>query len=115
MNWFICLFLLLFSPAIWGQTVVSSVQEALSLARRSNPDLINARQNRLVQEQQRVVSQAALMPSARLFTNADYNYALPVQLVPAEFLGGRPGEIRSLRVGLPIFLTAGAEVSVHLL
>ena len=114
MNWFVCLSLLLFSPTVCGQTVVPSVQEALILARRSNPDLTNARQNRLVQEQQRAVSRAALMPSARLFTNADYNYALPVQLVPAEFLGGQPGEFRSLRFGLPFFLTAGAEVTVPL-
>lgn len=114
MNWYVCLSLLLFSPTVWGQTVISSVQEALILARRHNPDLSNARQNRLVQEQQRTVSRAALMPSVRLFTNADYNYALPVQLVPAEFLGGQPGEFRSLRFGLPFFLTAGAEVTVPL-
>lgn len=114
MNWYVCLSLLLFSPTVWAQTVLSSVQEALILARRHNPDLNNARQNRLAQEQERAISRAALLPSARLFSNADYNYALPVQLVPAEFLGGQPGEFRSLRFGLPYFLTAGAEVTVPL-
>lgn len=115
MNRFVLVILLLFSLPIGAQTVVSSVQDALTMARRSNPDLVNARQNRVVQDQQRAVNRAALLPSARLFTNFDYNYALPVQLVPAEFLGGQPGEFRSLRFGLPFFLTAGVEVNAPIL
>ena len=115
MNWSVFLTLLLFSLTANAQTVVSTVEEALALARRSNPDLANARQNRAVQDQQRAVVQASLLPSARLFTNFDYNYALPVQLVPAEFLGGRAGEFRSLRFGLPFVLAAGAEVNAPIL
>jgi outer membrane protein len=95
-----------------AQTVLSSVQEAMALARRANPDLTNARQNRLVQAQQQTASRASLLPQARLFTNFDYNYALPVQLVPAEFLGGKPGEFRTLQFGLPYVLAAGAEVTL---
>lgn len=102
---------LLVRSSVYGQTVIPSVQEAIILARRNNPELINARQNRKVQDQQRAAVRAGLRPTARLFTNFDYNYALPVQLVPAEFLGGRPGEFRELRFGLPFFLTAGAEVN----
>ena len=71
--------------------MVGTVQEALALARRNNPDLVNARQNRLVQDQQRAVAQASLLPQARFFTNFDYNFALPVQLVPAEFLVANRG------------------------
>ena len=115
MKRYVLLILLLFPPTVDAQTVVSNVQEALTLARRSNPDMVIARQNRTIQDQQRAVSRAVLRPSARLFTNFDYNYALPVQLVPAEFLGGRPGEFRSLRFGLPFFLTAGTEVNVPLI
>lgn len=115
MSRFVLFSLLLFALPIGAQTVVSSVQDALTMARRSNPDLVNARQNRVVQDQQRAVSRSALLPSARLFTNFDYNYALPVQLVPAEFLGGQPGEFRSLRFGLPFFLTAGVEVNAPIL
>lgn len=106
----------LFSLSASAQTVVSSVQEALALARRNNPELVNARQNRLVQAQQRTATRAALLPTARVFTNFDYNYALPVQLVPAEFLpGGRPGEFREFQFGLPFVLTAGAEVNAPIL
>ena len=115
MNRYVFFVLLFVSRAVDAQTVVSTVQEALTLARRSNPDLVNARQNRAVQDQQRAVVRASLLPSARLFTNFDYNYALPVQLVPAEFLGGRAGEFRSLRFGLPFVLAAGAEVNVPIL
>lgn len=105
----------LISLSARAQTVVLSVQEALSLARRNNPDLVNARQNRVVQDQQRAIGQAGLRPTARLFTNFDYNYALPVQLVPAEFVGGRKGEYQEFRFGLPFFLTAGAEVNAPIL
>ena len=68
----------------------------------------------MVQEQQWAAVRASLVPQARLFTNVDYNYALPVQLVPAEFLGGRPGEVREIRFGLPFFLPAGAEANVSI-
>ncbi|QIP15403.1 TolC family protein [Spirosoma aureum] len=112
MNRFALCGLLFFSLTVNAQTVVTTVQEALALARRNNPELINARQNRLAQAQQRSASQANLLPQARFFTNFDYNFALPVQLVPAEFLGGKPGEFRSLQFGLPYVLAAGAEVTV---
>jgi outer membrane protein TolC len=115
MNRYLYSILLLLSFKAGAQTRISTVQEALALARQRNPDLVNARQNRLIQDQQRTVAQASLRPTARLFTNFDYNYALPVQLVPAEFLGGRPGDFREFRFGLPFFLTGGAEVNVPIL
>lgn len=98
-----------------AQTVITTVQEALTTVRRHNPDLVNARQNQLVQAQQRTATKAVLLPQARLFTNFDYNYALPVSLVPAEFLGGKPGEFRTLQFGLPYVLAAGVEVTVPLI
>ncbi|GAA4447438.1 hypothetical protein GCM10023189_03870 [Nibrella saemangeumensis] len=98
-----------------AQTVVQSVQEAITLAQRNNPELVNARQNRALQDQQRVAARSALLPQARLFTNFDYNYALPTQLIPAEFIGGQAGEFRTVRFGLPFMLTAGAEVTAPLL
>ncbi|RCR69588.1 TolC family protein [Larkinella punicea] len=107
--------LLLASHEGGAQTVVRTVQEALQLARQQNPDLKIARQNRITQEQQRAATRAGLMPTARAFTNLDYNYALPTQLIPAEFLGGQPGEFRSLQFGVPFNLTAGVEVSMPLL
>ena len=112
MNRFVIIGLLLYSLTAPAQTVVATVQEALGLARRSSPELVTARQNRAVLGQQGIASRAVLRPQARFFTNFDYNYALPVQLVPAEFLGGQPGEFRTLQFGLPYVLTAGAEITV---
>ena len=97
------------SPA---QTVVSTVQEALALVRRNNPELINARQNRAIQGQQQMASRSVLLPQARFFTNFDYNYSLPVQLIPTELFGGPPGGYQSIQFGLPYVLAAGAEVTV---
>lgn len=115
MNRFLSFVLLLIGQAVSAQTVLTSVQEALALARRANPDLVSARQNRQIQAQQRTAVRASLLPAARFYTNFDYNYALPVQLVPAEFLGGRPGDFRELRFGLPFALTAGVEVTTPIL
>ncbi|GAB3949096.1 hypothetical protein GCM10028805_24900 [Spirosoma harenae] len=115
MNRFILITLFLYSLSAFptdAQTIVATVQEALTLARRNNPDLINARQNRQVQGQQPSATRATLLPQARFFTNFDYNFALPVQLVPAEFLGGKAGDFRTLQFGLPYVLAAGAEVTV---
>lgn len=107
--------LMLISRLGRAQTVVSSVQEALALVRRSNPELLNAQQNRTLQEQQRIAAQAARLPQARLYANFDYNYSLPVQLIPAEFFGGRPGEFQKIQFGVPFVLTPSAEVTAPLL
>ncbi|MBO0937057.1 TolC family protein [Fibrella sp. HMF5335] len=116
MNRSVFVFILFASFSAPAQTVVPSVREALTMARRSNPELVNARLNRTAQEQQRTIARAGWLPTARFYTNFDYNYALPVSLVPAEFLpGGRPGEFREFRFGLPLFLTAGVEATVPIL
>ncbi|GAB4018378.1 TolC family protein [Spirosoma migulaei] len=112
MNRFVLIFLVAYSIPVEGQTVVSTVQEALTLARSHNPDLVNARQNRQVQAQQQTATRSVLLPQARFFTNFDYNYSLPVQLIPTALFGGAPGEYRSIQFGLPYVLAAGAEVTV---
>lgn len=104
--------LLLCSLRTLAQTVIPSVQEALALVRRNSPELVNAHQNRAVQGQQRTAIVSNLLPQARFFTNFDYNYSLPVQLVPTALFGGSPGEYRSIQFGLPYVLSVGAEVTV---
>ncbi|MBO0949434.1 TolC family protein [Fibrella forsythiae] len=98
-----------------AQTVLPNVQEALELARLTNPDLVSARQNKLIQEQQRVVSRAALRPQARIYSNLDYNYSLPVQLIPLSLFGGTTNEFRSVQFGLPFVLLATGEVTAPIL
>ncbi|WP_266367181.1 TolC family protein [Tellurirhabdus rosea] len=115
MKRFLILLLLLTTGSAYAQTVLTSVQEAVALASQKAPDLTIARQNRAVQDLQRVSSRAALLPTARAFTNLDYNYALPIQLIPAEFLGGSPGEFRRIQFGVPYNLQAGLEVTAPLL
>lgn len=106
---------LLCSLSAQGQTVVASVQEALELARNRNPDVRNALQNRQLQAQQKDVARAARLPQARVYANFDYNYALPTQLLPAEFLGGKPGEFQKIQFGVPYVFTPTAEVTMPLL
>ncbi|NID10671.1 TolC family protein [Fibrivirga algicola] len=107
--------LFLTGSATLAQTILPGVEEALELARRANPDLVNARQNRLVQEQQQVASQAVLRPQARIYSTLDYNYSLPVQLIPLSLFGGTANEFRSVQFGLPFVLLATGEITAPLL
>lgn len=111
----ILFFLVLYGQVVQAQTVVSSVQEALQLVRQRNPELLNAQQNRVLQEQQRTATRANRLPQARFFTNFDYNYSLPVQLIPAEFLGGRAGEFKKVQFGVPYVLASGVEATAPVL
>ncbi|OIN59725.1 TolC family protein [Arsenicibacter rosenii] len=106
---------ILYSLTAQGQTVVTSVQEALALAQNRNPDLQNSLQNRQLQDQQKTVARAARLPQARVYANFDYNYALPTQLLPAEFLGGKPGEFQKIQFGVPYVFTPTAEVTMPLI
>ncbi|HEV7348426.1 TolC family protein [Telluribacter sp.] len=98
-----------------AQTVLNNVEEALSLARQHNPDLQAARQTARWQAGAVDIARAGRLPTLRATSALEYNYALPVQLVPAEFLGGNPGEYQRLQFGVPYNLTAGLEASYSLL
>lgn len=97
-----------------AQTPLNTVEEALALARQHNPDLQAARQTAQWQAGAVDVARAGRLPTLRATSSLDYNYALPVQLVPAEFLGGRPGEYQRLQFGVPYNLTAGLEANYGL-
>ncbi|WP_247233333.1 TolC family protein [Telluribacter sp. SYSU D00476] len=107
--------LLIGGSAAHAQTILHNVEEALTLARRHNPDLQAARQTAQWQAGAVDVAKAGRLPTLRATSSLDYNYALPVQLVPAEFLGGRPGEYQRLQFGVPYNLTAGLEANYGLL
>jgi outer membrane protein TolC len=107
--------LLAASHLLPAQTTLRSVEEALALARLHNPDLQVARQTAQWQAGAVEVAKAARQPSLRATSALEYNYALPVQLVPAEFLGGQAGEYQRLQFGVPFNLTAGLEANYGLL
>lgn len=109
-------FLLLCSPLLLhAQVEVNSLVQAFNLAKEHNKDLSISR--KLAQSEKAAVNAInyAYLPQFKAVSNLDYNYALPVQLVPAEFLGGRAGEFKTVQFGTKYLLTAGVEASMPLI
>jgi outer membrane protein TolC len=98
-----------------GQTVIKSSEEAMELARKNNRDLRISNERTSIEKENSKVQRASFIPQVKTFSSFDYNYSLPVQLVPAQFLGGKPGEYRTLQFGTKFNWTAGVEASMPLI
>lgn len=109
-----CIALLLGSPHVFGQTVISTVNEALELAKKQNADLQISQQNARIQSWNVTAAQSTRIPQLKFTTALDYNFVLPTQLIPAQFFGGKEGEFRGVQFGVPFNLTAGLEASAPL-
>ena len=103
-----------FQSGTYAQVMLQSVEEAVALARQHNTDLQAARQTAQWQAGAVEVAKTAKLPTLKATSALEYNYALPVQLVPAEFLGGEAGEFRKLQFGVPFNMTAGLEAGYGL-
>jgi outer membrane protein len=109
-----CILLLLGSPHVFSQTVISTVNEAIELAKKQNADLQISQQNARIQSWNVTATQSTRIPQLKFTTALDYNFVLPTQLIPAQFFGGKEGEFRGVQFGVPLNLTAGLEASVPL-
>lgn len=99
----------------FAQVYLRSEDDALALARKNNPDLQIALQGISVEKEMQKSTTARLMPQLKAVSNLEYHFALPVQLVPAEFLGGREGDFKQLQFGTTYSWSAGLEASIPLL
>lgn len=110
------LYLLLFSFSTFAQTVqLSSLQDALNLARKQNNSIRSSElQNRIAQTDN-ALAQSGLYPSLSLTGNSDYNLKLPVQLIPAEIFGGPAGTFKSVQFGRAWNSNASAVFELPLL
>lgn len=98
-----------------GQTLLHSSDDAMELARKNNRDLHIARERINIEQENIGVQRASFLPQIKAFSTFDYNYSLPVQLIPAEFLGGQPGDYRALQFGTKFNWIAGVEASMPLI
>jgi outer membrane protein TolC len=97
-----------------AQVTLQSVEEAVIMVRQHNTDLQAARQTAQWQAGAVEVTKTGKLPTLKAISALEYNYALPVQLVPAEFLGGEAGQFRKLQFGVPFNMTAGLEAGYGL-
>lgn len=97
-----------------AQVVVSSLGQALDMAAAHNRDVQSSALRTGIEEQNQRSSRAPLMPQVKALSTLDYNFALPTQLVPAQFFGGQPGEFLPVQFGTQYNLSAGFEASMPL-
>lgn len=106
--------LFLLSLQVHGQTVLNSSSEAIELAKKNNRDIRISESRTAIEKENRRVTNSTFLPQIKGVSNLEYNYALPVQLIPAEFLGGREGDYRKVQFGTKYNWTAGLEASMPL-
>src|SRR4051812_12297935 len=108
-------YLLLFiSSQTFAQTQFNNLEELLQYTRQNNPSLKAEKLNVDVSKQRLASAWSALLPQVKAFGTLDNNVSLPVQLVPAQFLGGAEGEYAKVQFGTQFASTYGVEANLSL-
>ncbi len=96
------------------QFTVHTLEECLAYAKANNPGLSGEVSRAEASVAQIGVTRSALLPQLSAVGVYEDYFSLPVQLIPAEFLGGTEGEFREVRFGTRHNLSAGLEASMPL-
>lgn len=88
-----------------------SLQQALDYAEQHNVQVKNALLNILIQQQTNREFTGSAYPQINASGSLVYNAKLPVSLVPAEFIGGQPGQFIKLAFGVNWGATGGISLS----
>ena len=98
-----------------AQTRFSSLQECLDFSKANNPVLKIDKLNEQVSEEKMRAAWATLLPQVRAFGSMDDNVSLPVQLIPAQFVGGNEGEYAKVKFGTQFNAAYGVEASLSVI
>lgn len=88
-----------------------SIQQTLDYAERHNVQVKNALLNILIQQQTNREFTGSAYPQINANGSLVYNARLPVSLVPAEFIGGQPGQFIKLAFGVNWGATGGISLN----
>ncbi|KAA9333625.1 TolC family protein [Adhaeribacter soli] len=113
--WLALLLLLLVNAQVMAQHVFPSLESCIRFAFQHRPDLQNERLNETLAQQQKKLTTAPLLPQVKAFSTFDDYLSLPIQLIPAEFLGGPAGEFRPIQFGTQYGLVYGFEANLPLI
>lgn len=97
-----------------AQHTFRSLEEATQFALKNRPDFLNEELALQVANQQIRLSAAGLYPQVKAVGSLDDYLALPVQLIPAEFIGGKPGQMAEVQFGTQYMLSMGLEAALPL-
>jgi outer membrane protein TolC len=108
--------LLLFTvTSLQAQTHFQSLEQCIAYAREHNASLLSERFNAAISHERVKSAWAGILPQIKAFGTFDNNISLPVQLVPAQLLGGPEGEYAKVQFGTRYSATYGAEASLPLI
>lgn len=113
-GFYIFLFVLFCAP-LTAQVKFDNLGQCLSYIRQNNLSLKKEDLNYKISEEGVQLAWSSLLPQLKAISTFEDYLALPVQLVPAEFLGGKEGEFQSVQFGTQYNLSYGIEASLPLI
>ncbi len=108
------LLLLTFAQISFAQVRLGTLDETVALAARQNAGIQAAAISRDLTQTDIRIAGGNLLPSVNFSASGDYNYRMPVQLIPAVIFGGAEGEYREIQFGQPYVANMAIDVSMPL-
>lgn len=100
--------------AVYGQHQFADLPACLAYAYAHRNELQLGQMKQELRKEQSKMAKASRLPQVNAFSTLEDNVQLPVQLVPAEFVGGQPGTLAKIQFGTQYNFAAGLEASVSL-
>jgi outer membrane protein TolC len=108
-----CLLLSILFPSA-GKAQSMSRDNCVAYALEHNKELLASTKNSTIESAEHTTAQLALLPDVRLNAGANNYWKIPVQMFPAEILGGQPGTFMPIKLGLPYNANYGATAELPL-
>ena len=103
---------LILPSSLIAQHKFLTLESCLEYAYEHRNELQISKLNQQIAKNNSKIAQGTLLPQVKAFTTLDDNVQLPVQLIPAEFVGGQAGEFAEIQFGTQYNFAAGLEASV---
>lgn len=108
------LFLLTLTQIGFSQVRLGTLEETIALAARQNTGIQAAVISQDLAQTDVRIAGGNLLPSVNFTASGDYNYRMPVQLIPAVIFGGAEGEYREIQFGQPYVANMAIDLSMPL-
>jgi outer membrane protein TolC len=109
------LLLILSATSVAAQIRFENLDQCLAFLKQNNPALQSENLYVEINEEKLRSAYAMMLPQLKTFGAFDNNISLPVQLVPAQFLGANEGDFAEVQFGTRYNTSFGAEASLSLI
>lgn len=105
------IFAILMIQTVFAQEKAISLESCVQYAFQHNKDLLIRRKNSTMEENNIRASRSQLLPDVTIKAGMDYYWKIPVQVFPAEVLGGQAGQFIPVKLGRSFTGSYGVEAS----